>query len=143
MGFEFKQTIISEKELIEVSSLLFVKLAQDGLLDEVTISEHTSLFPTWSDKWTGKAGTILMNEGRLYRAVEDVSDIEHNERPSHDSKKWVAISPRDEYPSWSAPIGTNDAYSKGAKSSRDGKKWVSTVEGNIFEPGVHGWEEVT
>lgn len=142
MGVIFKPTILTEKELAEVSSLIFVQMAQDGTLDDITISEHPSLFPTWSDKWTGKAGTILMNEGRLYRAVEDVSDIEHNERPSPNSTKWTAISPRDDYPSWSAPIGTNDAYSKGAKSSCDGKKWVSTVEGNIFEPGVHGWEEV-
>lgn len=142
MGMEFKKTLMSEKELMEVSSLVFVKMAQDGSLDDVTISEHPSLFPTWTEKWTGKAGTILMDEGNLYRSIHDVG-VGQNTKPSETPSMWTPISdPAEEYPEWVQPIGSHDAYSAGDKVSHSDKHWVSTVDGNVWEPGVYGWEVV-
>ena len=142
MGMEFKKTLMSEKELMEVSSLVFVKMAQDGTLDDVTISEHPSLFPTWTEKWAGKAGTILMDEGNLYRSIHDVGEGQ-NTKPSDTPSMWTPISdPTEEYPAWVQPIGSHDAYSAGDKVSHSDKHWVSTVDGNVWEPGVYGWEVV-
>ena len=42
---------------------------------------------------------------------------------------------------WSQPIGAHDAYSKNAKVSHNGKHWTSSVDSNVWEPGVYGWEE--
>ena len=47
----------------------------------------------------------------------------------------------EEFPEWVQPIGAHDAYSKGAKTSHGGKKWLSEVDGNTWEPGVYGWAE--
>ena len=33
-------------------------------------------------------------------------------------------------------------YSKDAKVSHNGKHWTSTVDSNVWEPGVYGWTEV-
>ena len=44
MGLEFKATKMSEKELMEVASIVFVQMAQDGTLDDTTVSEHPSIF---------------------------------------------------------------------------------------------------
>lgn len=143
MGLTFKKTLMSEREMMEVSSLVFVKMAQDGSLDDVTISEHPSLFPTWSPKWTGKAGTILMDEGDLYRSIHDIANAAQNTKPSENPSMWTRIGdPSEEYPEWIAPIGAHDAYNEGAKVSHADKRWVSTVNGNVWEPGVYGWEEV-
>ena len=143
MGFNFRQTYLSEKEMAEVTSLVFVQMAQSGVLDDVTISEHPSLFPTWDENWTGKAGTILMDEGKLYKSIHDVTNIGQNTKPSQTPSMWTAISdPTIEYPEWIQPLGLHDAYSKGDKSSRNGKNWISTIDGNVWEPGVYGWEEV-
>lgn len=46
----------------------------------------------------------------------------------------------EEYPEWVQPAGAHDAYAKGAKVSHNGKKWVSTADANVWEPGVYGWE---
>lgn len=46
----------------------------------------------------------------------------------------------EEYPEWVQPTGAHDAYAKGAKVSHNGKKWVSTADANVWEPGVYGWE---
>ena len=146
MGLVFKKTIMSDKEMVEVSSLVFVQMAQDGTLDDVTISEHSSLFPTWTSNWTGKAGTILIDEGNLYRSIQNVTDVAHNTKPSKTPSMWTAISdPTQKYPKWAQPIGSHDAYSQGDKVSHSGKHWISTVNGresNVYEPGVYGWEEV-
>lgn len=143
MALYFTRTYISDKELSEVSSLVFVQMAQSGTLDDITISEHPSFFPTWSEKWTGKAGTILMDEGKLYRSIHDVTNVAQNTKPSETPSMWTAISdPTQEYPEWVQPIGAHDAYSSGDKASHNDKNWVSTVDGNVWEPGVYGWEEV-
>ena len=143
MGLTFKKTPMSEKELMEVSSLVFVQLAQDGTLDDVTISEHPSLFPSWSPDWTGKAGTILMDEGELYRSIHDVTNAAQNTKPSTTPSMWTRISdPTQKYPEWVQPIGAHDAYAAGDKASHSGKNWVSDIDGNIWEPGVYGWSEV-
>ena len=36
---------------------------------------------------------------------------------------------------------TDDAYEEGAKVSHNGKKWVSIVANNVWEPGAYGWDE--
>lgn len=143
MGLEFKKTLMSERELMEVSSLVFVKMAQDGTLDDITISEHPSLFPSWTENWRGKAGDIVMDEGSLYRSIHDVGEGQ-NTKPSNTPSMWTPVSdPTEEYPAWVQPIGAHDAYSIGDKVTYDNKHWVSTADNNVWQPGVYGWEVVS
>lgn len=44
---------------------------------------------------------------------------------------------------WQQPEGAHDAYNKGAEVSHKGKLWKSTVDSNVWEPGVYGWTEKT
>ena len=46
------------------------------------------------------------------------------------------------YPAWVQPTGSHDAYAAGDKVSHNGKNWQSTTSGNVWEPGVYGWEEI-
>ena len=41
---------------------------------------------------------------------------------------------------WQQPDNTNP-YMKGDKVTHGGKTWVSTMDNNVWEPGVYGWEE--
>ena len=41
---------------------------------------------------------------------------------------------------WQQPDNTNP-YMKGDKVTHAGKTWVSTIDNNVWEPGVYGWEE--
>ena len=47
----------------------------------------------------------------------------------------------EEYPEWSQPLGVHDAYSEGDKVSHGGKHYISSVNSNVWEPGVYGWAE--
>lgn len=57
--------------------------------------------------------------------------------PALFKKVWL-----EEYPEWVQPTGAHDAYAKGAKVKHNGKKWISTADANVWEPGAYGWDEV-
>ena len=143
MSSVFKKTGISDAEQREISSIVFVKMAESGELDDITIAEHPKLFVEWSENWTGKQGTIVSEGGKLYRSIHDITNTAQNTRPSATPSMWTPVSdPAEEFPEWVQPIGAHDAYSMGDKVSHDGKHWASTENNNVWMPGVYGWEEV-
>ena len=38
-------------------------------------------------------------------------------------------------------ITCTNPYKKGDKVTHNGSTWVSTVDNNVWEPGVYGWEK--
>lgn len=40
---------------------------------------------------------------------------------------------------WVQPQGGHDAYQLGARVTYQGQVWESTINANVWEPGVHGW----
>ena len=126
-----------------VASVVFVSEAQkdDTVFDEITILEHARLFPVWDEYWTGRRGSIVQDEGQLYRAIHDVG-VGQNTKPSQTPSMWTLIgNPAEEFPKWVQPLGAHDAYMQGDKVTHNGKQWVSDANGNIWEPGVWGWTE--
>jgi hypothetical protein len=143
MSSVFRKTGMSSIEQQEISSIVFVKLAEMGELDDITVSEHPGLFVEWDENWIGKSGAIVSERGKLYRSIHTITNPAQNTRPSNTPSMWVAIAdPVEEYPEWSQPIGSHDAYSMDAKVSHDGKHWKSDVNNNVWQPGVYGWTEV-
>ena len=125
----------------DISSLVFVFLAQSEQLDDVTVTEHATLFPVWDENWTGTAKSIVSDEGVLYRSIHDVSSGQ-NTKPSATPSMWTKIGdPADEWPTWFPPIGAHDAYGIGDKVSHNNKHWTSNVSDNVWEPGVYGWTQ--
>lgn len=45
-------------------------------------------------------------------------------------------------PAWVQPLGAHDAYAKGSKVTYKGKTYESTINANVWAPGVYGWKEV-
>lgn len=131
----------SVKAAGDVSSLVFVFLAQSEQLDNVTVTEHATLFPAWDENWTGKAKSIVSDGGALYRSIHDVG-AGQNTKPSKTPSMWTKIgNPADEWPTWFQPIGAHDAYGFGDKVAHNKKHWTSAVPNNVWEPGVYGWTE--
>lgn len=136
-----EESVSSVQDVSDISSLVFVSLAQGEALDDATIAEHPDLFPKWDENWTGKQGTILQMDGILYRSIHDVG-IGQNTNPAETPSMWTRLGSADgEYPEWSQPIGVHDSYAIDAIVQHNGKKYRSTVENNVWEPGVYGWAE--
>ena len=125
-----------------VAAITFVTLAQAGQIDDVTITENYRQFAEWAYPLDFKAGEIRRYEGVLYRCISthtSQSDWTPDVAPS----LWVKIAdPAEEFPTWAQPVGAHDAYNTGDKVTHNGKRWISTVDNNAWEPGVYGWEVV-
>lgn len=103
----------------------------------------SALYPKW------KVGTDYQKDERvlyndiLYKVLTDhtsQADWTPDAAPSLFAK--VLIPDKNVIPEWEQPDSTNP-YSKGNKVTHNGKTWRSTIDGNVWEPGVYGWEEIT
>lgn len=130
---------LAREAAVNVSSIAFVTLAETGQIDDVTITENAGQFPKWDEHFTGKAGTILRDEGKLYKNIHNLG-AGQNTKPSETPSQWTQIGdPGEEWPEWIQPIGQHDAYAAGNKTTHNGARWISDVDGNVWEPGVYGW----
>lgn len=123
-------------------SIAFVTLAEAGQIDAVTAGEHAELFEEWKYPITYKVDQLRQYEGKLYKCISEHTSQE-DWTPDTAVSLWIAASnPAEEYPEWSQPVGSHDAYSKGDKVTYNGKHWISDVDGNVWQPDVYGWTEV-
>lgn len=126
----------------ETSGLAFVVLAEGGYIDAATAGEHAALFAPWAYPVAYTAGQLRQYGGSLYRCLQDHTS-QAAWTPPEAPSLWVCThDPAEEWPAWSAPVGAHDAYSAGAKVSHQDRHWTSTQDGNVWEPGIYGWEEV-
>ena len=125
------------------SAIAFVALCEVGTLDMVTASEHADLFAPWAYPVAYTVGQLRRHNGKLYRCVQPHTS-QADWAPDKAASLWsVAADPAEEWPAWSQPVGAHDAYAKGDKVSHNGKHWTSSVDSNVWEPGVYGWTEAT
>lgn len=125
-----------------VNSIVFVTMAEQGNLDDTTISEHSDMFPAWVVGVAYTVGKIVVySNGILYKCVQ-AHTSQADWTPDKSANLWTPVAdPAEEWPVWSQPVGAHDAYAKGDKVSHNDKHWVSTADNNVWEPGVYGWEE--
>ena len=127
-----------------VDSIVFVKLAETGAIDEVTATEHTEIFAVWEPDVQYESGNLRRypeSDGQLYKCIQ-AHKSQTDWTPDVAVSLWaVAGDPAEEWPEWSQPIGAHDAYMNGDKVSHNEKHWISDYDNNVWEPGVFGWHE--
>lgn len=100
------------------------------------------LFPMWKNDISYAVGDRVRYEETLYKCLT-AHTAQESWTPAVSPSLWVRIDdPAIEWPEWVQPLGAVDAYPLGAKVSHNEKHWVSTINTNIWEPGVYGWDEV-
>ena len=119
--------------------------ARTSVTDEFAL-QTMEMFPYWITGLTVTQDDITNGKhryqynGKLYRCVQ-AHTTQADWTPDKTPALWVEVS-LEEFPEWKQPAGAHDAYNKGDKVTHNGKKWESTVDANVWEPGVHGWSEV-
>lgn len=111
------------------------------LSDEEALT-GVALFPHWDGNGHEYAvDDRASDDGILYKCLQNhTSQASWN--PADSPSLWVRVDdPSVEWPDWVQPVGSTDAYAKGAKVSHNSKHWISDVDGNVWEPGVYGWTE--
>lgn len=114
-----------------------------GSLPDEELLEVPNLAPVWESAGTYEAGDRVSYEGILYKCLQS-HGAQEAWTPIAAPSLWAEVLIPDEntIPKWEQPQSTN-GYSKGDQVTHNGKVWISIVDGNVWEPGVYGWEEVS
>lgn len=136
----------AENAILE-SSVRVVKIQAQSLNDTDALTVQ-NLYPKWSGESVTYAKDFKVNRnGVLYKCLQDHVSQE-SWSPEDAPSLWakVLIPDPETIPEWEQPGSTN-GYSKGDKTTHNGKTWESLVDNNVWEPGVTGtetvWKEVS
>ena len=98
------------------------------------------LYPAWRSGVEYVTGQRVLHGVVLYKVLQDHTsqdDWTPDAAPSLFAR--VLIPDATAIPEWEQPDSTNP-YMSGDKVSHNGSTWVSTIDNNVWEPGVYGWE---
>lgn len=115
--------------------------ASASLSDEDAL-EAVELFPAWQTGFEYTVGQRIRFGGSLYKCVQ-AHTSQDDWTPDVTPALWTEVAKPGEIPVWKQPTGTQDAYNKGDKvhyPDADGPVYESTIDGNVWAPGVYGWE---
>lgn len=112
----------------------------EELSDEDAL-DVAALFPTWASKLGQQVnvGERLWYNEKLYKVIQ-AHTTQADWTPDVVPALYTDVSIL-EWPEWVQPTGAQDAYMTGDKVSHNNKHWISTVDANVWEPGIYGWEE--
>lgn len=105
--------------------------------------DAVELFPAWAEGVTYAVGQRIQYGGKLYKCVQ-AHTSQADWTPDATPALWTEVAKPGEIPVWKQPTGAQDAYMAGDKvhyPDAEGPVYVSTVDSNVWEPGVYGWEE--
>ena len=132
---------MKRSELYRLRAL--IEKASMSLPDDDAL-EATELFPTWEAGVTYAAGVRVRYDEKLYKCVQGHTS-QADWTPDATPALWTDVAEPGEIPVWRQPTGAQDAYMTGDKvwyPERDTTVWESTMDYNVYQPGVYGWEEV-
>lgn len=94
----------------------------------------------WGPGTSYAPGELASHGGALWRCLQ-AHESQDGWEPGEAPSLWARVIPQGEVaPGWERPDSTNP-YMAGDRVTHGGREWVSAVDGNVWEPGAHGWEE--
>lgn len=129
----------------KAATVMFRTLAQTDVITPADALDNAEMFPLWADSigQRAEAGSYWRHNDSLWRVNAGQGHvIQADWSPDQAASLFsLAANPAEEWPEWIQPTGAHNAYAKDAKVTHNDKKWISTAESNIWEPGVYGWEQ--
>ena len=127
--------------LPEVQEMMVRAQINTLTVDDNTALRMTEFYPEWATDTDYAAGFKAQYGGKLYKCLT-AHTSQPDWTPEAAPSLWakVLIPDPDTVPEWEQPDSTNP-YMQGDKVTHNGKTWTSTVDNNVWEPGVYGWTE--
>lgn len=111
-------------------------------LEDTDALNAVELYPEWKSDTSYYVDQRLRYGGVLYRVLQDhTSQNDWTPDVATSLFSQVLIPDPDAIPEWVQPDSTNP-YMTGDKVTHNGKTWENTIDNNVWEPGVYGWNEV-
>jgi len=137
---------MNKKFLAQQMNRFLQMSVQSANLPDNQAMEIADLYPAWVQNKAYTVGEMVKygvnadGETQLYRVLQahtSQADWTPDATPALFSK--IGFT-GDGTPIWTQPLGATDAYQKGDIVSFENQLWVSTADGNVWKPGVYGWE---
>lgn len=134
-----------DKDVFRMLVKMAVKQARQ-ITDDAEALKVKMLYKQW-DKQIDKpleVGEYIQYQDVLYKVLQ-AHTVQEAWTPTNAPSLFakVLIDPTGEtILDWEQPDSTNP-YMKGDKVIHNGKTYVCTIDNNVWEPGVYGWEEIT
>ena len=134
-----------DKDVFRMLVKMAVKQARQ-ITDDAEALKVKMLYKQW-DKQIDKpleVGEYIQYQDVLYKVLQ-AHTVQETWTPTNAPSLFakVLIDPTGEtILDWEQPDSTNP-YMKGDKVIHNGKTYVCTIDNNVWEPGVYGWEEIT
>lgn len=126
-----------EPTIYEIARAMVIQTADDN-----TALRMKSFYPQWAENTVYTVGYKVQYDGELWRCVQEhTSQADWTPDVAVSLFAKVLIPDEDIILEWEQPNSTNP-YMTGDKVTHNGKTYVSTVDNNVWEPGVYGWEIV-
>lgn len=125
----------------------FVQMSvQSANLTDEQAMQIADLYPDWAAMKAYAADEIVKfgvnadGETQLYKVIQ-AHTSQADWTPDTAASLYKKIGFTDDGVSiWTQPLGAIDAYMKGDVVSFENQLWESTVDNNVWQPGVYGWE---
>lgn len=130
-------SIVSEAKELRAQ---FVKL-REMATDEMSL-QVPNLYPNWKSDTEYVVGERLLYNEVLYKVLQ-AHTSQSNWTPDVATSLFAKILIPDEnvIPQWEQPDSTNP-YMTGDKVMHKDDTWISSIDNNIWEPGVYGWNAI-
>lgn len=117
--------------------------ASASLPDEDALNA-VELFPAWAVGVEYAAAVRVRYGEKLFRC-EQAHTSQADWTPDATPALWTEVAEPGTIPVWKQPTGAQDAYNKGDRvhyPTADDPVYESTIDANVYAPGVYGWEMV-
>ena len=125
----------------------FQMLAQSLHLPDTNAMEIADLYEAYAVGKTYPVGHIFKygvnadGETQLYSVLQEHT-AQEDWTPDATPSLYKAVGFTETgVPIWTQPLGAADAYMSGDVVEHSGTVWESTVDNNVWEPGVYGWDK--
>ena len=140
--YEIKKKGVTESQ--DYALRLFVN-QQAATMSVGELVKTADLLEAWAANMPYAVGDIRAYSGDVYKCVQAHTSQTGWEPPATPAmwQKQAGENPQG-VPVWIQPLGAHDAYDLGAQvcyPDADGDVYVSTVDANVWQPGVYGWEK--
>ena len=133
--------MISRAKALKIRAM--IEKASASLPDEDAL-EAVELFPAWQTGTSYAVGVRIRYGEKLYKCVQ-AHTSQTGWEPPNVPALWTEVAKPGEIPVWKQPTGAQDAYMTGDKvhyPAEDDPVYESTIDYNVYQPGVYGWEEI-
>lgn len=121
-------------------SVQAAKLPDDRAMEVADLYPEWAAMKAYSVDDIVKYGVNTDGEAQLYKVIQAHTSQE-DWKPDVTTSLYKAIGFTDNGTAiWTQPLGAIDAYMKGDVVSFEDRIWVSTIDNNVWQPGVYGWE---